>query len=53
MGWLLIMWAVIGSALLDTFVVPAGWKPFDFLPFLLTFIVPPLVALYVKFVYWK
>src|SRR5690606_19314084 len=55
-GYLIMMWAVMGSALVDTFVIPEGmklsnWIPF--LPFFLTLIIPPIAIWYVLKVYWK
>jgi hypothetical protein len=52
-GALIIMWAIIGSALIDTFLVPNSWKLGGILPFLVTLIVPPLAAVAVYFAYWK
>jgi hypothetical protein len=55
-GILFINAAIIGSVMIDTFVIfkflirPA---PIAWLPFLLTFIIPPLVALWVWKVFWK
>lgn len=55
-GYIIISWAVVGSALLDTFLLPdaiklSRWIPF--LPFLLTLIIPPIAIWYVLKVYWK
>ncbi|HUG93836.1 MAG TPA: hypothetical protein VML55_23610, partial [Planctomycetaceae bacterium] len=41
-GLLIMLWAVIGSALIDSFLIPNSWKLGTYLPFLLTLIVPPL-----------
>lgn len=55
-GYIIIMWAVVGSALLDTFIIPdalklSNWIPF--LPFFLTLFIPPIAVWYVIKVYWK
>lgn len=58
-GLIIISWAIVGSALIDTFVLPdgllvSGWFPgLAFLPFLFTLIVPPIAIWYVLKVYWK
>lgn len=58
-GYIIMSWAVVGSALLDTFLIPdamkvSNWIPFlPFLPFFLTLIIPPIAVWYVLKVYWK
>lgn len=52
-GYLFIIWSVMGCALLDWLLLPESLKIISFLPFLLTFIVPPLVALWVFKSYLK
>ncbi|MEX0703263.1 MAG: hypothetical protein WD069_14310 [Planctomycetales bacterium] len=58
-GWIAMSWSIILPAIIDRFllkprgmhwIVP-GWP--DFLPFLLTFFIPPVVIWYVLKVYWK
>ncbi|MBW3540379.1 MAG: general secretion pathway protein GspE [Planctomycetes bacterium] len=50
-GILIMLWSLLGSALLDAFVLP------NFIsmpiPYLLTIIIPPIAVLYVLKVYWK
>lgn len=55
-GLIIMLWAVIGSALVDNFVLPESmllsrWIPF--MPFFLTLFIPPLAIWYVLKVYWK
>jgi hypothetical protein len=58
-GFIIMLWAVIGSAAIDNFLLPkslliSGLIPaLSFLPFLLTLIIPPIVIWYVLKVYWK
>ena len=58
-GLILMLWAIIGSALLDSFLIPdvlklSTWIPFlSFMPFFLTLFIPPLAIWYVLNVYWK
>jgi hypothetical protein len=50
------MWAIIGSAVLDNFLIPDAMKLSNiipFLPFFLTLFIPPLAIWYVLKVYWK
>lgn len=58
LGMIIMLWSFIGSVLIDQFVVKAtvaslnqgilGW-----LPSITTLIVPPVVIVYVRKVYWK
>jgi hypothetical protein len=50
-GILLMLWAIIGSVMLDTLLVPTGWKIGG--AYLLTLIIPPIAAVFVYFAYWK
>ncbi|HUG91171.1 MAG TPA: hypothetical protein VML55_10070, partial [Planctomycetaceae bacterium] len=50
-GILVLLWAIIGSALIDAFLIPNPWKLAE--TYLLTLIVPPLAAAFVYFAYWK
>ncbi|NQV27068.1 MAG: general secretion pathway protein GspE [Rhodopirellula sp.] len=58
LGKLFMLWSVIGSVLIDQFVVKAmivslNQGIFGFLPSITTLIVPPIVIGYVLKVYWK
>ncbi len=56
MGGMFVMWSVIVSVMIDQFLIPKGilFSNFvSFLPFFTTLIVPPLVTIWVKLVYWK
>ena len=55
-GYIIIMWAIVGSVMLDQFVIPrslllSNW--ISFLPFFLTLFIPPITVWYVLKVYWK
>lgn len=58
-GLILMLWSIVGSALIDSFLIPdtlklSYWIPFlPFLPFFLTIIIPPIAIWYVMKVYWK
>jgi hypothetical protein len=55
-GIIIMMWAIIGSAMLDNFLIPDAMKLSNiipFLPFFLTLFIPPLAIWYVLKVYWK
>ncbi len=59
MGILMINGAIVGSVVVDNFLLPkallvSSWLPIlSFLPFFLTLIIPPIVVWYVLKVYWK
>ena len=58
LGMLMMLWAVIGSVLIDQFVVKAVFPALNqgilgFLPSITFFCVPPAVVFYVLKVYWK
>lgn len=50
-GVLLMLWAIIGSVMLDTLLVPGSWKVGG--AYLLTLFIPPIAAVLVYFAYWK
>jgi hypothetical protein len=55
-GLILMLWSVIGSVVLDQFLIPEAFKLsrfISFLPFCLTLFIPPLAIWYVTKVYWK
>ncbi len=58
-GYLIMIWSIMGSALVDYLVIPEAmklstWVPFlSFLPFFLTLFIPPIAIWYVLKVYWK
>ena len=58
LGKLMMLWSVIGSVLIDQFVVKAMIPVLNqgligYLPSITTLIVPPIVIYYVLKVYWK
>ncbi len=55
-GIIIMLWAVVGSALVDNFLIPDSMKlstVISFLPFFLTLFIPPIAIWYVLKVYWK
>ena len=56
LGMIMMMWGFIGPVLIDQFVLKANFPALNFstfLPSLTTFIVTPIVILFVTKVYWK
>ncbi|QDT65514.1 GspE/PulE/PilB domain-containing protein [Calycomorphotria hydatis] len=58
-GIIIICWGIVGSVLVDTFVLPETWTNWaeaigiSFFPFLTAIFVPPSVIYWVTRVYWK
>ncbi len=55
-GYIVMLWSVIGSVAVDQFLIPEAFKLsriIPFLPFCLTLFIPPLAIWYVTKVYWK
>ncbi|WP_166831358.1 GspE/PulE/PilB domain-containing protein [Thalassoroseus pseudoceratinae] len=53
LGIIMMCWGIIGSVMIDTFILPESLKFIPVVPFLFTLIVPPIVIWYVLKVYWK
>lgn len=58
LGIIFMLWSIIGSVLLDQFLVPggmllSGWAGISLLPFFLTLFIPPLAIFWVLKIYWK